>query len=172
MSGSERESRTVVAVERVSFLSDRPFDDVVEDIYSGLGHTGDFGGLLASWGAAADVAEFDALTDQVSGSSGLIEFLTLDLGDVLAKRLPGRDYRMLRIIAGNPVTMSKMTASLPDACSYAPLTILVAERPDGVYLAYDTVSSPIAPYGIAEASAVARDLDAAVLRLLREAATG
>ena len=38
---------------------------------------------------------------------------------------------MLRIIAGNPVTMSKMTATVPDAGSYAPVTILVVERPDG-----------------------------------------
>ena len=61
-------------------------------------------------------------------------------------RDPERGRRMLRIIAGNPVTMSKMTATVPDAGSYAPVTILVVERADGITLSYDRVASAIAPY--------------------------
>jgi uncharacterized protein (DUF302 family) len=100
----------------------------------------------------------------------LIEFLSLDLGGVLAIRDPDRSRRMLRIIAGNPVTMSKMTATAPDAGSYAPVTILVMERDGGVTLSYDRVASAIAPYAGQEASAVAQGLDDAVLTLLRDAA--
>ena len=66
--------------------------------------------------------------------------------------------------------MSKMTATLPDAGSYAPVTILVAERPEGVTLSYDRVASAIAPYVGDEASVVAGKLDEAVLTLLRNAA--
>ena len=77
---------------------------------------------------------------------------------------------LLRIILGNPVTMSKMTATVPDAGSYAPVTVLITERSDGVTLSYDRVASAIAPYGGAEASAVAEGLDDAVLTLLRTAA--
>jgi hypothetical protein len=77
---------------------------------------------------------------------------------------------MLRIIAGNPVTMSKMAASVPDVGSYAPVTVLVVERADGITLSYDRVASAIAPYAGQEASAVAESLDGAVVALLIEAA--
>ena len=77
------------------------------------------------------------MLEPLAGSSGLIEFVSLDLGAVLTIRDPDRSRRELRIIAGNPVTMSKMTATVPDAGSYAPVTILVAERPEGVTLSYD-----------------------------------
>ena len=76
----------------------------------------------------------------------------------------------MRIIAGNPVTMSKMTATATDAGSYAPVTILVAERDSGTTVSYDRVASAIAPYGSAEASAVAAALDDAVVGLIQHAA--
>jgi hypothetical protein len=80
----------------------------------------------------------------------------------IAAKHPGfQHYRLLRIIAGNPVTMASMTNTVADAGSYAPVTILVAERPDGVHIAYDSSSA---------ASAVAVDLDREVLQLLRAAA--
>jgi hypothetical protein len=57
-----------------------------------------------------------------------------------------------------------MTRHLPDAGSYAPVTILIEELPGGgTRVAYDTVSSAIAPYGDAAASQVAERLDAEVL---------
>jgi hypothetical protein len=43
---------------------------------------------------------------------------------------------------------------------------------DGVHLTYDRMSSFLAPYGNAEALAVARDLDCKIERLLRAAADG
>ncbi len=55
------------------------------------------------------------MVEPLAGSSGLLEFMSLDLGAVLAIRDPDRSRRELRIIAGNPVTMSKMTATVPDA---------------------------------------------------------
>jgi uncharacterized protein (DUF302 family) len=163
-------SETTVPIQRVTVRSDRPFDDVVAAVYAGLGRTDDFAGLNRQSLAARDRDEFDAVIEPVAGSSGLIEFLTLDLGGVLAIRDPDRSRRMLRIIAGNPVTMSKMTATVPDAGSYAPVTILVADRDAGVTLSYDRVASAIAPYAGQEASSVAEALDDAVLTLLRDAA--
>jgi uncharacterized protein (DUF302 family) len=163
-------SETTVPIQRVTVRSDRPFDDVVAAVYAGLGRTDDFAGLNRQSLAARDRDEFDAVIEPVAGSSGLIEFLSLDLGGVLAIRDPDRSRRMLRIIAGNPVTMSKMTATVPDAGSYAPVTVLVAERDAGVTLSYDRVASAIAPYAGQEASSVAEALDDAVLTLLRDAA--
>ena len=78
--------------------------------------------------------------------------------------------RLVRLIAGNPVTMGQMTRHLPAAGSYAPVTILIAELPGGgTQVAYDTVASAIAPYADAAASQVAQRLDTEVLSLLRHA---
>jgi hypothetical protein len=78
-------------------------------------------------------------------------------------------HRLVRLIAGNPVTMGEMTRHVADAGSYAPVTILIQELPDGrIRVAYDSVASEIRPYHDAAASLVARRLDAEVLTLLRE----
>ena len=164
------EEEVTVAVRRVTVTSTRPFDDVVAAVYGGLGRVPDFGAAVRDWYKARDRDEFDALVEPLAGSSGLLEFLSLDFGKVLDIRDPDRSGRLLRIIAGNPVTMSKMTATVRDAGSYAPVTILVAERPEGVTVSYDRVASQIAPYAGSEASAIAEALDEAVVTLLRNAA--
>ncbi len=65
--------------------------------------------------------------------------------------------------------MGEMTRHVADAGSYAPVTILIGERPNGgTRVAYDTVASAIAPYHDAVASQVAEQLDAEVLGLLRQ----
>ena len=71
---------------------------------------------------------------------------------------------------GNPLIMKDMVKHVPDAGSYAPVTILIDERPDGVHLSYDRMESFLLPYGNAEALAVARALDAKVTALLRDCA--
>jgi hypothetical protein len=76
--------------------------------------------------------------------------------------------RLVRLIAGNPVTMGEMTLHVTDAGSYAPVTILIEEKPSGgTRVAYDTVASAIAPYHDAAASQVAQQLDTEVLEPLR-----
>jgi uncharacterized protein (DUF302 family) len=163
-------TETTVAIKRVTVTSDYLFDDVVAAVYAGLGNIGNFGAALADWRNAADRESFDAAVQPLAGPSGLTEILSLDHGAAVTVRYPDRGYRLLRIIAGNPVTMSNMAVTTPDAGSYAPVSILVAERPRGVTLSYDRVASAIAPYGSAEASAVAKSLDDAVLTLLHDAA--
>ena len=74
------------------------------------------------------------------------------------------------LIAGNPVTMGQMTRHLPAADSHAPVTILIQQLAGGgTQVAYDTVTSAIAPYQNAAASQVAQRLDTEVLTLLRQA---
>jgi hypothetical protein len=63
-----------------------------------------------------------------------------------------------------------MVKHVPDAGSYAPVTILIDERSDGVHISYDRMASLLAPYENAEALNVARDLDAKVEGLLAFAA--
>jgi len=61
---------------------------------------------------------------------------------------------------------------VPDAASYAPVTVLIDERPDGVHLSCDKMEGFLSPYANAQALAIARDLDAKVEKLLIEAAGG
>jgi hypothetical protein len=66
--------------------------------------------------------------------------------------------------------MKEMAKHVPDASSYAPVTVLVDERADGVHISYDRMASVLAPYGNPDALKVARDLDAKVEHLLQQAA--
>jgi len=160
-----------VPVRRHVLTSDRPLQVVLDGIYGGISQP-DIGALFARLAACTSYEEFTALVRQAQGSVGLMRFLQLNLDTVLAldpqAHQAGR--RLVRLIAGNPVTMGQMTRHLPAAGSYAPVTILIQELPGGrTQVAYDTVASAIAPYADAAASQVAQHLDTDVLRLLRYA---
>ena len=58
----------------------------------------------------------------------------------------------------------------PDAGFYAPITILVDERSDGVHLTYDRMVSRLVLYGNSDALKVANDLELKVEKLINEAA--
>jgi len=94
----------------------------------------------------------------------------LNLGEMLRKEQGTTAPRSLRLVAGNPLIMKQMVKHLPDAGSYAPVTILIDERPDGVHLSYDRMASLLAPYESAEVLSVARELDSKVETLLNRAA--
>jgi hypothetical protein len=66
--------------------------------------------------------------------------------------------------------MKEMVKHVVDAGSYAPVTILIEERPDGVRISYDRMVSYLAPYGNSDALKVARELDAKVEGILTAAA--
>jgi len=99
-----------------------------------------------------------------------MEFVRFDAGEILRKERGGQGPRLLRLLVGNPLIMVEMARAVPDAAAYAPVTILVDERADGVHLSYDSMVSLIAPYGSEAALVVARDLDAKVESLLKAAA--
>jgi uncharacterized protein (DUF302 family) len=99
-----------------------------------------------------------------------MEFVRFDAGQVLRKERGGQGPKILRLVVGNPLIMKEMAKTVPDAASYAPVTILVDERADGVHLSYDSMTSLLAPYESQVALAVARDLDAKIESLLETAA--
>jgi hypothetical protein len=74
-------------------------------------------------------------------------------------------------VSGNPLIMKETAKHVPNAGSYAPVTVLIDERPDGVHLSYDRMASLLAPHGNSEALKVARDLDAKVEGLLTMASS-
>ncbi|WP_170937117.1 MULTISPECIES: DUF302 domain-containing protein [Rhodomicrobium] len=123
--------------------------------------------------AMARASTFEELQDLIRdsvGPAGLMEFLRLDQGDALRLDPRARPYRMLRILAGNPLIMIQMARHLPAAGSYAPVTILVHEQDGSVHLAYERVASALSGYDSPEALRVASALDDKVIALLIEAA--
>jgi hypothetical protein len=157
-----------INIQRFSVISSKPFQAVIAAFVPSIGHPemSAFGKNVA---AAKTFAELEKIVREATGPSELMEFMRLDLGGVLRKR-DGAARQSMRFIVGNPVTMSRMVQYVPDAGSYAPVTILIDDRPDGVHLSYDRMASFLAAYGNADAMKVARDLDAKVERLLIAAA--
>ena len=158
-----------VAVERFSLTSAAPFESVMARIDAAVGHP-DPRAFMAAMGAAPTVAALEDVVAGAVGSSGIMEFARFDIGEVLRKDRPGMSARALRLLLGNPLIMRQMAEHGRDAGSYAPVTVLVDERQDGVHLSYDRMASLLAPYGSAEALAVARPLDQKIERLLTAAA--
>ena len=157
-----------VTVKRVSVVSSRPFDEVVRRLMATIGRP-DIAAFRAAMVSATTLADLETVVNDAIGSSGLMEFVRFDAGGVLRKERNGPSPRSLRLVVGNPLLMKEMATLVPDAAAYAPLTILVDERNDGVHLSYDSMASLLAPYGSATALAVATDLDTKVIALLETA---
>ncbi len=162
------ESVWTVGLQRHEFVSGAAFDTVRRKIHAGLGHP-DFATLQRRLETRTDWASFTELVHENVGESGLMVFLELDLGAVVARIPDTAAYRAVRIIAGNPVTMASMTRTTPAAGAFAPITILVFEAGDGVHCRYDTMVSATSGEITDEARQVAERLDRSVLDLLAAA---
>jgi uncharacterized protein (DUF302 family) len=158
-----------IDVERVSVTSSKPFENVVAALDAAVGHP-DVEDLNQKLRAAATWSETEQLVRCAVGKSGLMEFARYDLGGILRKKRGPASPRTVRLVIGNPLIMVEMLKDVPDAGSYAPVTILIDERPDGIHLSYDRMASFLDTCGSPDALNVARDLDSKVERLLTEAA--
>jgi uncharacterized protein (DUF302 family) len=156
-------------IERFSVTSSRPFEAIVAALKATVGRL-DLVEVEKLSKSASTFAELEKVIGRDLGSIGLMLFIELDSGAVLRKETGLDKPKMVRLVIGNPLIMKEMAKHVPDAGSYAPVTILVNERPDGVHLSYDRMASFLEPYGNAEALKVARDLDAKVEALLASAA--
>ena len=158
-----------VEIERFSLTSSKPFDQVVAALEAAIGHP-DMGEFGRSTHEARSFAELKSAVEKGLSKAGLMLFMQLDQGAVVRKEM-GRDVpKIIRLLIGNPLIMKEMAKHVPDAGSYAPVTVLVDERDDGVHLSYDRMSTFLAPYGNADALQVAQDLDKKVEDLLKQAA--
>lgn len=158
-----------VPVERIEFISQKSFQQVLDGVHGGLGHP-QFEQFVRHIAQLNDWEEFMTAVAAEAGSSGLMVFLELDLGGVVARDPEATGFREVRIIAGNPVTMESMVRTSPAAGAFAPVTILIFESADGVHLRYDTLTSAVGSELSAEALVHARKLDTSVTELLRSAA--
>ena len=158
-----------VNMQRWSIVSHKPFDAVVGAVEAAIGRP-NMGEFAAKMAAAQTYEEMQTVVGGSISEIGLMEFMRLDHGAVLAKAGVEGGPKMVRLIMGNPLIMQSMARLVPDAGSYAPITVLVDDRADGVHLSYDRMASLLAPYGNSEALNIAGDLDAKVENLLGRAA--
>jgi uncharacterized protein (DUF302 family) len=159
-----------INVERFSVTSSKSFDDVVAALSNSIGHP-DMERFRKDVTAARTFAELEGIVAKATGPSGLMQFVRLDLGEILRKEQGEKAPRSLRLLVGNPIIMKRMLKYVPDVGSYAPVSILIDERSNGVHLSYDRMESFLASYGSMEALAVARELDSKIETLLNAAAT-
>jgi uncharacterized protein (DUF302 family) len=158
-----------VEIERFSLISSKPFEVVVATLEAAVGHP-DMGEFFEVTSGARTFAELESAVYRGQGRTGLMMFMEFDHGAFLRKETGLDRPKIVRFVIGNPLIMKEMAKHVPDAGSYAPVTVLVDERPDGVHLTYDRMATLLAPYGNPDALAVARDLDSIIENLLREAA--
>jgi len=158
-----------IEVERFTLSSSKPFDQVVAALNSAVGHP-DMAEFWKSTRLAQSDAELQNTIEKGLGRTGLMLFVEFDHGAVVRSGTGRATPRMVRFVIGNPLIMREMAKHVPDAGSYAPVTVLVDERADGVHLAYDRMASFLAPYSNSKALKVATDLDEKVEALLSAAA--
>jgi uncharacterized protein (DUF302 family) len=158
-----------INVERFSITSSKTFGEVAKALEASVGHP-NMNTFMSDIVSASSFADLEQIIHAATGPSGLMQFMRFDLGEIVRKDRGDNAPRSLRYLIGNPLIMKQMLERSPDAGSYAPVTILVDERPDGVWLSYDRMVSFLALYGSSEALKVARDLDAKIETLLTRAA--
>jgi uncharacterized protein (DUF302 family) len=159
-----------IPVRRTSVVSSKPFDEIVRSLTATIGRP-DLNAFHSAIAAATTVADLEDVVHGAIGSSDLMEFVRFDAGAVLRKERNGQGPKILRLVVGNPLIMKEMAKDVPDAAAYAPITILVDERADGVHLSYDSMASLLAPYENQAALLVAKDLDTKIEGLLAMAAS-
>jgi len=158
-----------IEIERLSVSSSKPFDVVAAALEAAVGHP-DMVEFYKATSTARTFADLESSVHSGLGRTGLMLFMKLDHGVILRKETGFDTPKLVRFLIGNPLIMKEMAKHVPDAGSYAPVTILAEERPDGVHLSYDKMTALLAPYGSEDALAVARDLDSKIEDLLRECA--
>jgi len=158
-----------IEMERFSLTASKRFDEVISSVNAAIGHP-DMAEFGRSTHEAHSFAELKSAVEKGLSNLGLMLFMQLDQGAILRKETGHETPKMIRFVMGNPLIMKEMAKHIPDAGSYAPVTVLVDERADGVHLSYDRMASFLAPYGNRDALEVARNLDKKIEDLLRQAA--
>jgi uncharacterized protein (DUF302 family) len=158
-----------IEMERFSLTTSKRFDEVISSVNAAIGHP-DMAEFGRSTHEAHSFAELKSAVEKGLSKLGLMLFMQLDHGAILRKETGHETPKIIRFVIGNPLIMKEMAKHIPDAGSYAPVTVLVDERADGVHLSYDRMASFLAPYGDRDALEGARNLDQKIEDLLRQAA--
>ena len=104
-------------VRRISAVSSRPFEEVVQRLMAKVGRP-DVNEFHKALHSVNTVADLEALVQGAIGSSDLMEFIRFDAGEVLRKEQGRQGSRILRLVVGNPVIMKGMAMTVPDVAAY------------------------------------------------------
>ncbi len=159
---------TQVTVERVSLISDRPFESVLAAIRGGIGHP-DMNKLWEEIWGASTFQGVESVVTAVLGPTGLMQFGEFSAGGFIRKGRGDGTPQSMRLLIGNPLIMKQMAEFVPDAAGYAPVTVLVDEREDKVHVSYDRMASLLSVYANAGATKIAEVLDDKIEILMRNA---
>src|SRR5215467_2115581 len=113
-----------IDVQRFSVTSSKSFEDVVAGLEAAIGHP-DMSTFRKNIASAKTFADVENVVHKAIGPSEFMEFTRFDLGEILQKERGGQTPQSLRLVIGNPLIMKQMVEHVPDAGSYAPVTILV-----------------------------------------------
>jgi hypothetical protein len=127
-------------MERFSVVSSKPFQAVLAALKAAVGHP-DVAEFARAAKGAQTSTELEDVVRRGLGKTGLMMFMEFDHGAILRKETGLDSPKIVRLVIGNPLIMKEMAKHVPDAGSYAPVTILLDERPDGVHLTYDKMAS-------------------------------
>jgi uncharacterized protein (DUF302 family) len=153
-------------IERVSVLSRKPFETVLAALKEAVAQP-NVAEFLKTTRGTQTFAELEQAVQRALGGKELMLFMELDQGEILRRETELDGPKIVRLLIGNPLIMRDMVKHVPDAGSYAPVTVLVDQRPNGVCVSYDKMASLLAGYGSPDALAIARDLDGKIESLLR-----
>jgi hypothetical protein len=107
---------TRINVERFSVTSSRSLRDVLATIKTAVGHP-DMSAFRKNLNAAKTASEMEQAIQAAIGPSGFMEFMSLDLGEVVHKGRSAGVRGIVRLVIGNPLIMKQMVEHVPDAGS-------------------------------------------------------
>ena len=158
-----------LTVERLSLISDKPFESVWAAIQGGIGHPKMEKFWEEIW-RADSFHRVESIVTAALGPTGLMEFGEFDDGGFIRKDRGEGTPNSMRLLVGNPLIMKQMTELVPDAAAYAPVTILIDEREGKVHVSYDRMASLLSVYNNPGATKIAEALDTKIETLMRTAA--
>jgi len=162
---------TQVTVDRLTFVSSKPVHQVIQAFESWLSSK------LEETSKIIDVSkrtaeEKEKVWGEASKPLGLFLFRKFNMSETQAHFFPSPPPITLRYLVGNPFIMQRISQYIPDVVYYAPRTVVITDRLDGVHLIYNTMASYLASSESSEGLKLARELDEIFIFLLGKAANG
>jgi uncharacterized protein (DUF302 family) len=153
-----------IQVEHVMIKSRKPFAEVRAALESLVPQLDTLIFVLLQRG------ESERARTDLEGGPELSIFSSRDHGALL--QITGQSRKALQYDIGNPLTASRMTRHQLSASLYAPLRVVLYENEAGhATFEYDRPSSLLGQFGDERVTAVARELDANLERVLVKAAS-
>jgi uncharacterized protein (DUF302 family) len=153
-----------VEVEHVQIKSTKPFAEVQAALESSVSR------LDTRIFELLQRGESDRARTELERGPELSIFNSRDHGALL--QIAGQSRKALQYDIGNPLTASRMTRHQLSASLYAPLRVVLYENEAGhATFVYDRPSSLLEQFGYERVTAVARELDSSLERMLVKAAS-